>query len=166
MLLFRDNAVTAEDLKTVRDIVASTGFFEGAPDEIDIAVELVQEALDKGCSPETYCFLFLEDGGKTIGYSCYARTPCTLGTFGLYWIVVHNDRRDQGLGKILMNQTVDRIKKLGASKVVAETSGREQYLPTRKFYESCGFKLEASLKDFYAEGDDCLFYTMDFYEER
>ena len=40
-----------------------------------------------------------------------------------------------------------------------ETSGRESYLPTRKFYEKIGYTVAACVKDFYAVGDDKIIYT-------
>ena len=33
------------------------------------------------------------------------------------------------------------------------------YLPTRKFYEKVGYVNEASIRDFYREGDDKIFYV-------
>ncbi|MBL8851541.1 MAG: hypothetical protein JNG89_17790, partial [Planctomycetaceae bacterium] len=50
------------------------------------------------------------------------------------------------------------IAKRGGRRVYAETSGREQYAPTRAFYERCGYQREATLKDFYAPGDDKVVY--------
>lgn len=46
-----------------------------------------------------------------------------------------------------------------------KTEGTEQYLPTRKFYESCGFKLEAVLKEYYDDKDDCYIYSYKFCED-
>jgi hypothetical protein len=48
---------------------------------------------------------------------------------------------------------------LGGLRVYAETSGRPQYEPTRAVYERLGFFREAHLKDFYAPGDDKVFYV-------
>lgn len=41
----------------------------------------------------------------------------------------------------------------GGSRVYAETSGRDQYAPTRAFYRACGYRKVAELADFYADGD-------------
>lgn len=158
---FRDE-IFSEDLEKIKNILNSTGFFEGAPDEIDVAVELAQEALDNGNTPENYSFLFLEDEGRTAGYACFARVPCTVSTFEIYWLAVDNNIRGKGFGKKLISEVIERIKALGATKLVLHTAGREQYIPTQKFYDACGFKQEARLKNYYAAGDDCLIYSMDF----
>lgn len=161
MLSFRDE-IFFEDLEKIREILNSTGFFEGAPDEVDVAAELAQEALEHGNTPENYSFLFLEEEGRTAGYICYARVPCTVSTFEMYWLAVDNSIRGKGFGKKLIFEALKRIKAFGATKVVLQTAGREQYIPTQKFYIACGFKLEARLKNYYAVGDDCLIYSMDF----
>jgi hypothetical protein len=36
---------------------------------------------------------------------------------------------------------------------VVETSGRETYVSTRRFYEALGYRLVASIPDFYGPGD-------------
>lgn len=156
--------VAKADVDSVRAIVTSTGFFN--PGEIEIACELVTEALAKG-PYEGYRFLFAElpdprphRTTRTIGYACYGETPCTTGTFDLYWIAVHNDLRTKGLGTFLQRETETRIRALGGRRLFAETSGRAQYEPTRRFYLKLGYKQEAVLADFYAPGDDKVIYGM------
>lgn len=152
------------DVDSVRAIVTSTGFFN--PGEIEIACELVTETLARG-PYDGYRFLFAEipdprphQTTRTVGYTCYGQTPCTSGTFDLYWIAVHNDLRAKGLGTFLQRETEARIRGLGGRRLFAETSGRAQYEPTRRFYEKLGYSQEALLKDFYAPGDDKVIYGM------
>ena len=57
------------------------------------------------------------------------------------------------------------VRELGGKKLFVKTEGTEQYLPTRKFYESCGFKLEAVLKEYYDDKDDCYIYSYKFCED-
>src|SRR5690606_9058255 len=95
---------------------------------------------------------------RVVGYTCYGQTPCTSGTFDLYWIAVHNDLRSKGLGRILQRETEERIRALGGRRLFADTSGREQYEPTRRFYRSMGYEEEARLRDFYAPGDDKVIF--------
>lgn len=147
---FRD-AVREDDREVVRRIVSSTGFFH--PGEVLIAVELVEERLARGAA-SGYFFVFLEEGGRTRGYSCYGPIAGTAASFDLYWIAVHRERRGDGLGRILLAQTEERIRAAGGRRLYAETSGRPQYRPTRRFYRRAGFRREARLRDFYAPGDD------------
>jgi hypothetical protein len=43
--------------------------------------------------------------------------------------------------------------------VYIETSNRPQYVPTRAFYERCGYECEAVLKEFYGPGDDKVIFA-------
>lgn len=145
----RDDVRTG-DAAAVREIIASSGFFTDA--EIGVAVELVDERLARGLA-SGYRFLFAESDGRVIGYTCFGEIACTVGSYDLYWIAVHEQRRAQGLGRELMNATERAIAALGGRRVYIETSGRPLYEPTRQFYLRCGCEVAAVLPDFYAPGD-------------
>ena len=100
-LIFRENVLPGDN-SVVRAIVASSGFFHDH--EIEVAVELVEERLHKGLK-SGYLFLFADQGDRTVGYSCYGEIACTEGSYDLYWIAVHNDCRNQGIGKVLLQKT-------------------------------------------------------------
>jgi GNAT superfamily N-acetyltransferase len=144
------------DIKRIFEIVESTKFFYDH--EIEIAVELVTERLAHGESTE-YFFVFAEVDGVTAAYSCFGPITMSKTSFDLYWIATHNDFRGKGIGKKLLDETCKQAKNMGCSIIIAETSGLDHYAPTRAFYVSNKFVLEARLKDFYTIGDDKLFYT-------
>jgi GNAT superfamily N-acetyltransferase len=167
--LFRDQPRPA-DIDAVREIVGSTGYFHDF--EIDVAVELVQERLDRGAASE-YFFAFADDQatGRTIGYTCFGPIACTISSVDLYWIAVHESVRGRGLGLELMARTERQVLTglPGARtpfdqpgqdrRVYIETSGKAQYAPTRAFYTRAGYTLGATLESFYAPGDDKLVYV-------
>jgi ribosomal protein S18 acetylase RimI-like enzyme len=155
-LTFRNNP-TPEDVAAVREICVSTGFFRD--DETDVAVELVQEALDKGQEKSGYYFLFATDEDTACGFVCFGPTPCTVGTFDLYWIVVDDRFRGKGIGLELLRRTELALREMNARKLYIETSSTEKYLPTRKFYLKAGYTEEARLKNFYLTGDDKVIYS-------
>ena len=144
------------DIKRVMEIVESTKFFYDH--EVEIATELVAERLTHGESTG-YCFVFAEVDGVTAAYSCYGPIAMSKTSFDLYWIATHSDFRGKGIGKKLLEETCNQSRYMGCKILIAETSGLEHYAPTRAFYISNKFDLEATLKNFYAEGDDKLFYT-------
>ena len=144
------------DIKRVMDIVESTKFFYDH--EVEIAAELVAERLSQGESTGYY-FVFAEVDGVTAAYSCYGPIIMSTTSFDLYWIATHNDFRGKGIGKKLLEETCNQAREMGCKILIAETSGLEHYAPTRAFYINNDFILEATLKDFYTEGDDKLFYT-------
>jgi ribosomal protein S18 acetylase RimI-like enzyme len=166
--ILKDNLITVMKLKfrhkientdpeKIRQIVISTGFFRD--DEVDVAVELANEALEKGEAVSGYHFVFVTDNGFVTGFACYGPTPCTQGTFDLYWIVVHDSFRGKGIGRSVMQKVEEMLQKAGARKLYIETSSTPKYQPTRNFYISSGYTEEARLKDFYNPGDDKVIYT-------
>jgi len=143
------------DAQSIRELTASTGFFTDA--EIDVAVELVEERLQKG-EQSGYYFLFAERDGRVVGYTCFGPIPCTLSSYDLYWIAVHNDVRGKGIGKILMQKSEDAIASMGGQRIYIETSSRQQYDSTRRFYLACVYEEAAFFADFYAPGDGKVVY--------
>ena len=142
-------------MKHVREIVVSSGFFSKA--EIEVAVELVQLRLNKGIE-SGYHFLFAEEDKKVVGYSCFGPIPCTVESYDIYWIAVQEELRRSGLGVELLKKVEEKIKEMGGKRIYVETSSREQYEPTRLFYSRCGYRKEATLKNFYSPGDDKVIY--------
>ena len=148
--------VRAADIPAIARMAEATGFF--TTEEVAVAAELVEERLNKGPA-SGYHFLFAEDATNgLVGYACFGPIPCTISSFDLYWIIVDPRRQGHGLGKRLIQATEAEIPALGGPRVYIETSSRELYHSTRRFYERCGYALEAVLKDFYAPGDDKLIY--------
>lgn len=148
--------VAPADCDAVREIVDSTGFFN-LP-EVGIAVELVEERLAKGLA-SGYYFVFALSEGRVCGYSCYGPIAGTLHSHDLYWIAVHRNFQRHGLGATLLAHTEERILHDGGHRIYVETSSRDLYQPTRRFYERHGYRLEADIQDFYAPGDNKLIYV-------
>ncbi|OGP67963.1 MAG: hypothetical protein A2W27_03580 [Deltaproteobacteria bacterium RBG_16_44_11] len=154
-LIYRQQ-IEPSDLEAISAIVKSSGFFSTA--EIDIALELAKERLAQP-DASSYRFLFAEDEKRVVGYTCYGLIPATSYSYDLYWIAVLKDLCGQGLGKLLMAKTEKLIRADRGRQVYVETSSRDQYQPTRNFYESCGYHQEAFLKNFYSEGDGKIIYA-------
>ncbi len=144
------------DIEAIADIVKSSGFFSA--EEIDIALELAEEKLTQP-HDSSYQFLFAEKENRVVGYTCYGLIPATHFSYDIYWIAVLKDMRGHGLGKLLMIETEKLIHAGGGRQVYAETSSRDLYKPTHKFYENCGYHQEAFLKNFYSEGDSKIIYS-------
>jgi ribosomal protein S18 acetylase RimI-like enzyme len=153
--LFRQR-IQHSDVQAIAGIVQSTGFFSS--EELHIAEELAQEKLKlhQSCS---YQFLFAEKQGQVVGYTCYGPIPATQGSYDIYWIVVAKNHQGLGLGKELLRRTENLITERGGTLAYIETSSRKQYRPTHKFYESCGYRREAFLKNFYAKDDGKIIYA-------
>ena len=148
--------IKPSDIEAIADIVEESGFF--SDEEIEIAIQLAEEKLDQQES-SSYRFLFAEIENQVVGYTCYGLIPATAGSYDLYWVVVAKDLQGLGVGKMLMAETEQLIYQHGGRQIYAETSSRDQYQPTHRFYEICGYCQEAFLNNFYADGDGKIIYA-------
>jgi ribosomal protein S18 acetylase RimI-like enzyme len=151
--------VQESDVAAVHALVAETGFFSES--ELQIAIELVEETLSMG-KASGYEFVFVDkpdQPGSLLGYTCYGPIPETVSSFDLYWIAVSREQQRTGLGSALLRETESLALQRDARRMFVDTSGREQYTPTRNFYEHMGYREEARLIDFYAPGDDKVIYA-------
>lgn len=160
----------------IEQIVRATGVFSEA--EIGVALELfdvsfkggigmgVGMGTESGSAPipipishsavqrSDYEFVGAFDGKQLVGYACFGATPSTDRTYDLYWIAVHPSAQRTGAGAALMSEVEGRLETRRARMVVIETSSRDDYAPTRRFYHKLGYEEAARLRDFYAPGDD------------
>ena len=146
----------AADRKRVRPMVVGTGVFR--PDEVDVAAEVFDDAVAR--PGVDYCGLgAYDDAGTLLGFTIYGHTPCTTATWDLYWIVVDPSAQRLGLGRRLMDAAERDIRSRAGRLVVVETSSRDDYRPTRTFYESIGYDRTARIPAYYAPQDDLIVYT-------
>lgn len=146
----------ASDRPALAGILERTPHF--APDEVTVAVELIDDAL-RGDDASSYRALVAVADGRPVGYVCFGRTPMTDHTFDLYWIVVDPDRRGGGVGKRLWRACADAVCAAGGRLVRVETSSLELYGDTLAFYDRVGLREVARISDFYREGDDLITFV-------
>ena len=148
----RDGLLSGDD-RDVERIVRSCNVFR--EDEIEVALELVHDALDRGEQSE-YKFIVAARGDSVLGYACYRKIACTVHSFEVCWIAVDPVCRRLGVGRRLLASTEERIRLFAGTRVYIETSSKAEYEAARRFYEGCRYTLECRLTDFYARGDDKL----------
>ena len=145
--------LTAADRGRIEEISRAVGVFRA--DEIAVALEVFDGAV--AGSPD-YLALGAEHEGRLAGWICWGPTPCTLGTFDLYWMAVDPALHGAGVGSALLHAMEDRLQGV-ARLIVVETAGRPDYAPTRGFYEARGYRAASRIPDFYAPGDDQVVYV-------
>jgi ribosomal protein S18 acetylase RimI-like enzyme len=130
-------------------------------EEIAVALELFGETVGRSAlrtSDYEFVGAFDEDA-VLAGYACFGPTPGTDATYDLYWIAVHPAYQGCGAGTALLAEIEQRINGRGGRLVVIETSARDGYDATRRFYVARGYDLAARLRDFYAPTDDRVIFT-------
>jgi len=146
-------SLTAADRGRIEEITRAVGVFRAY--EIPIALEVFDGAV--AGSPD-YRALGAEQAGRLAGWICWGPTPCTLGTYDLYWMAVDPALHGAGIGTTLLHAMEQRLGGV-ARLIVVETAGRADYAGTRAFYESRGYRPTARIPEFYAPGDDLVVYT-------
>jgi len=146
-------SLTAADRGRIEEISRAVGIFH--PDEILVALEVFDGAV--AGSPD-YLALGAEHDGRLVGWICWGPTPCTLGTFDLYWMAVDPALQGGGVGTALLHAMESRLAGL-ARLIVVETAGRADYAGTRAFYQARGYRVASRIPDFYAPGDDQVVYV-------
>jgi len=144
------------DLLALRRLVESTGVFYR--EEIEIAIELLEERLRHGAK-SGYEFIFAESAGQLLGYCVWGAVPLTKGSYDLYWIAVAPEAQGLGIGRRLMELAERAVAKLGGGRLYIETSSRDDYVRTRRFYRAAGYSRAARLQDFYARGDHKVVFS-------
>lgn len=171
--------VSAADRPRVAEILRGARVF--SREEIAVALELFDEGVDErgmrkkeeGIPQSSFLvphsssdYLFL--GAFTpeevlVGYACWGPTPATDRTWDLYWIAVDTALQGAGIGTILLEEVERRLVGHHARMLIAETSSRSDYAPTRGFYERRGYTEAARVRDFYAPGDDRIIFVKRFH---
>ncbi len=144
----------ASDRAPIEAITASSGFFSLA--EVGIALSVFDDAI---VGKDDYRYILAEVEGELVGYACFGHDEQTVDSYELYWIAVSNRHRGGGIGKQLLVAVENAIAVAGSGRLFIETAGREQYTPTRRFYEDQGYDLVANLVDYYAPGDARVIYA-------
>ena len=145
--------LTAADRDRIEEISRAVGLFRA--DEIPVALEVFDGAV---AGSSDYLALGAVHDGRLAGWICWGPTPCTLGTYDLYWMAVDPTLHGGGVGTALLHAMESRLAGV-ARLVVVETAGRTDYAPTRGFYEARGYRAVSRIPDFYAPGDDQVVYT-------
>ena len=156
--MMRIREVSEEDLTDLLKILEATGVFQEY--EIVVADEVLRGSLLPTSGYFSRCCVTEE--GRTIGYVCWGPTPCTSGTFDLYWIAVHPDFQGHGIGKLLLNCAEEWAQKEKARLMIIETSSVNDYSATREFYLRNGYQQFAIIPDFYRQGDHKIIYGKNF----
>ena len=145
--------LAAADRRRIEEITRAVSVFRD--DEVPVALEVFDGAV--AGSPD-YVALGATVDERLVGWICWGPTPCTLGTYDLYWMAVDPAAQAAGIGTALLREMEGRL--AGSARlIVVETAGRPDYRPTRAFYEARGYRKASIIPDFYAPGDDQVVYV-------
>jgi len=104
----------------------------------------------------------LEAAGKVVGVTGYREVAATDNTYWLSWTYLDESMRGQGLGKGMLTELLDILRKANGRKIFVKVSNYEDpedgkvYEKALNVYQSIGFEAELTGEDFYDDGEDQL----------
>ena len=139
--------VVKNDLEGIRNVLNTIELFP--PEMLD---DMIAAYLD---NPETEeIWVTSIQDGKVCGVGYCAPEKLTDRTYNLYAIGIQNDLQGKGIGKKMMSFIEGYLKDNGARVLLVDTSSMPEFDQTRAFYHKIGYTKEATIRDFWKEGDD------------
>jgi len=145
------------DRNALEILLRRRGTFNEA--EIDVALELIDETLDRPEAKDYEVFCAFDGEGILMGYLCFGLIPMTEGCYDLYWIVVDERFSRKGVGRNLLEFMEVTVRGNGARTIYVETSSTAPYTVARALYEKCGYRIACVLEDFYRNGDHKIIFV-------
>lgn len=125
-------------------------------EEIAVADEVIQDAVADPVGNGYWGLVATGDDDRPMGYAIYGPTPMTEACWDLYWIATRADCRGLGVGKALMREVEADVHDQGGRLIRIETSAKDAYGDTRKFYEALHYQVVGHVPNFYRHGDDLV----------
>jgi ribosomal protein S18 acetylase RimI-like enzyme len=139
------------DIELLKNVVDSSELFPS-----EMLEEMMSNYLKDPESEELWYTCLLND--IIIGFAYCVPEKLTEGTFNILAIGVLKEFQGKGIGRSIITHIEEQLKDLGKRIIIIETSSEDSYQKTRKFYEGLNYRLEATIHDFWSEGDDKLVY--------
>lgn len=143
----------ATDTDALMEIVKSSGQFD------DDSLVYVKNTLHEYLEGESSGLWYTADDGEPVGVAYCAPEPVTQGTWNLLMLWTRKDRSHQGHGSGLVAHVERELRDRQVRLLIVETSGLPEFETARHFYGKCGFTPEATIRNFFAPGDDKIVYT-------
>jgi ribosomal protein S18 acetylase RimI-like enzyme len=146
----------AKDTEAIMRMVADSGQFD------DEGQGYVRETLENHLEGESGEIWLTADDGEPVGVAYCAPEPVASGAWNLQMLWTRADRNRVGHGDSLVKHLEAELRNRNARLLIVETSGLPDFAPARAFYVKCGFIHEATIRNFFAVGDDKLVFTKPF----
>ena len=118
------------------------------------AVERPRELLERATlgSREALAVAAYDDAGAVSGIAIYGDVAGTLGAGAVMWAVVRPDVRGTGVARALVDRAVSELRAGGARVILAEVPGSKSFASVFRLLDTCGFRRESEVPDFYGDG--------------
>ena len=103
-------------------------------------------------------WLTCDADGQPVGFCYAAPEELALGTWNMRAIAVLPETQGSGYGAALTGHLEATLRERGHRILIADTSGTDDFAPTRAFYRKTGYIEEARIRDFWGKGDDKIVF--------
>ena len=143
--------ITRTDLPDLKEVLETIDLFPSG-----MLDDMISDYLNNPQSQDIWFTAIDNTKPVSIGYC--APEQLTEGTYNLYAIGVRSDIQSRGTGGKMMAFIEDHLAAQGQRLLIVETSGSDDFQATRRFYEKLGYTREATIRDFWKEGEDKVIY--------
>jgi len=140
MTNYNIRVATKQDCPRLLELIVELAVYERAPDEVTVTLEAFEEA-GFGNKPVWKAFV-AEDNGVVVGFALYYIRYSTWKGQRLYLedLIVTEDYRGKGLGKLLFDRIVNETRELNLSGMVWQVLDWNE--PAINFYNKYGATIE------------------------
>jgi len=103
-------------------------------------------------------WLTCEWEGRAVGLCYGVPEQLTDGTWNMLTLAVHPDQQGKGVGTALVAAMEAKLREEEQRILIVETSGTDDFILTRQFYRKLGYRQEAVIHDFWADGADKIIF--------
>ncbi|MDJ0653846.1 MAG: GNAT family N-acetyltransferase [Xanthomonadales bacterium] len=142
------------DIPAIRHVLQDTALFPS-----ELLEELIHPFFHDDSHGEHW-FVHDSDREGVIGFGFVRPEPLADGTWNLVAIGVRNHMQGRGVGAAMMRYVEEHL--ADQRVLIVETSSVPEYARTRRFYSNLGFAHEATIRDYWAAGDDKVIFWKAF----
>lgn len=156
-------SIKSSDINSIEKLLKKIPNFNA--EEIKVAMELVNIAANNPQQTDYNIFVY-EEEDQILGYHCTGKRPLTDAVYDLYWIVSDPEKSGLGIGRKLLDHAENFVKEKNGRWILAETSSKDEYRSTQKFYLRNNYSILGEIKDFYSVGDNLLIFGKFFNQKQ
>ncbi|BDA72395.1 hypothetical protein CAL7716_065610 [Calothrix sp. PCC 7716] len=145
---------TLNDRDAMTKVFAALNLFNN--DELKFMSNLVDSYFDKTLGEGHYWIVSDDNGITSAAY--YAPESFGQDVYNLYFIGVLPNHQGKGTGSSILKYVENHLKKLGQRLLLVETSGLPNFEKAREFYLKNNYEKEATIREYYKEGDDKIVF--------
>ena len=142
--------IVPADSPAVVALAGRSGLFR--PDELD-AVRGMLDEYHATSAANGHQILAYEEGGTPVGIAYFAPKAFADRVWEVLLIAVDAPRHRQGIGSTMLLAVEGAVRAANGRLLLIETSDRESFERTRRFYRKHGYAEVARIPDYFADGD-------------